>query len=141
MAYVYEHRVRYRECDPMGVVYHAHYIDYFEAARTEALRTMGLPYKALEDSGLFMPVVAVEVQYKQPALYDDLLHIHTWFDEAPRVRVPVRYAVTRAEEDAVLATGLVTLCIMDRTRHRPVSAPPRVLDAYTHFVETYGAAP
>ena len=41
-CYTYRHRVRYRECDPMGVVYHTHYLDYFEAARTEALRAMGL---------------------------------------------------------------------------------------------------
>ncbi|NBC01365.1 MAG: hypothetical protein GVY15_10970 [Bacteroidetes bacterium] len=43
----YVHRVRYRECDPMGVVYHTHFVDYFEAARTEALREMGLAYKAI----------------------------------------------------------------------------------------------
>ena len=50
--HTYRHRVRYRECDPMGVVYHTHYLDYFEEARTEALRSFGLAYRELEESGL-----------------------------------------------------------------------------------------
>ena len=57
IRYVYRHRVRYRECDPMGVVYHTHYADYFEAARTEALREIGLAYKTLEEAGVQMPVI------------------------------------------------------------------------------------
>ena len=65
-AHRHTHRVRYRECDPMGVVYHAHYLDYFEAARTEALRAWGLPYKALEDAGVQMPVVEAEPALPPP---------------------------------------------------------------------------
>ncbi|ARA93543.1 MAG: acyl-CoA thioesterase [Bacteroidetes bacterium] len=125
-AYDYRHRVRYRECDPMGVVYHTHYLDYFEAARTEALRALGLPYKTLEADGIIMPVVDLAVQYRLPAHYDDLLVITASFADVPGVRVRIDYTVRRDGEAAVLATGHVTLCFVDTRRHRPIPAPAHV---------------
>lgn len=121
--YVYQHRVRYRECDPMGVVYHTHYLDYFEAARTEALRDLGIAYRDVEARGIIMPVVQLDVQYKRPARYDDLLDVVTRFEEMPNVRVPIHYVVQRAGAADVLATGHVTLCFMDAERRRPVPIP------------------
>lgn len=128
--YVYQHRVRYRECDPMGVVYHTHYLDYFEAARTEALRDLGIAYRDVEARGIIMPVVRVDVQYRQPAHYDDLLHIVTRFETMPSVRVPIAYAVKRANASDVLATGNVTLCFMDAERRRPTRPPAAIRQAF-----------
>ena len=130
ITYVYQRRVRYRECDPMGVAYHTHYLDYFEEARTEALRSVGLPYKALEDGGIIMPVVEATVRYHASAYYDDLLAVETVFAEVPRVRVPIDYRVRRAGEDAVLASGRVVLCFVDPARGRPVPAPEAVRHAF-----------
>jgi len=124
--YVYQHRVRYRECDPMGVVYHAHYLDYFEAARTEALRDLGIAYRDVEDRGIIMPVVNLDVQYKRPARYDDLLDIVTRFETMPSVRVPITYTVRRAGETDVLVSGQVTLCFMDAARRRPTRPPDAI---------------
>ncbi|HYE94692.1 MAG TPA: thioesterase family protein [Rubricoccaceae bacterium] len=128
--FVYERRVRYRECDPMGVAYHTHYLDYFEEARTEALRALGLPYKELEDGGVIMPVVEATVRYHASAYYDDLLEIETAFEEVPRVRVPIAYTVRRAGEGTPLATGRVVLCFVDVARNRPIPAPPAVRAAF-----------
>ena len=135
-CYTYRHRVRYRECDPMGVVYHAHYIDYFEFARTEALRAMGVAYKTLEDAGLFMPVIDVAVQYKRPAHYDDLLEIQGCFAEVPRVRLPIHYEVRRADDPTLLVTGHVTLCFFDRVRQRPIAAPETVRTLFEQALQT-----
>ena len=125
-AYVYRHRVRYRECDPMGLVYHTHYLDYFEAARTEALRELGLAYKQLEELGIIMPVIDLAVKYHRPAYYDDVLEITALFESMPRVRVPISYEVRRAGDDEVLVTGHVTLCFIDRARNRPLVVPEPV---------------
>ena len=130
IEHVYRHRVRYRECDPMGVVYHGHDVDYLEYARTEALRAAGLPYKAIEAAGIIMPVTEVHLRYHRSALYDDLLEITVRFPEPPRVRVRVEYAVRRAGEPALLTTGHVVLCFVDRARGRPVPAPPAVRAAF-----------
>ena len=125
LRHVHRHRVRYRECDPMGVVYHTHVLDWFEAARTEALREAGLPYRELEDRGIIMPVVEATVRYHASVLYDDLVEVEAVF-QAPRVRVPIDYAVRRVDEDDVLISGRVTLCFVDPKRGRPVAAPDAV---------------
>lgn len=123
VEYVYQHRVRYRECDPMGIVYHAHYVDYFEAARTEALREFGFPYRRLESSGIIMPVVDLQVKYHSPAYYDDLLDVVARFDGIPSIRVPIDYEVRRRGDETLLVTGRVTLCFVDQARNRPIRAP------------------
>ncbi len=125
-VYTYLHRVRYRECDPMGVVYHTHYLDYFEASRTEALRELGIAYKTLEDEGIQMPVIELAVQYRRPARYDDLLEISTLFDGVPSTRIRIDYEVRRHGEADLLVAGHVTLCFIDTHRQRPIAAPARI---------------
>jgi acyl-CoA thioester hydrolase len=124
----YQHRVRYRECDPMGMVYHAHYVDYLEAARTEALRAMGLPYRELEAAGIIMPVVELNLRFHRPAYYDELLDILTFIDQLPTARLYLRYEVRRHETQELLATGQVTLCFVDRKRNRPIRAPRMLVE-------------
>ncbi len=129
-SYSYRHRVRYRECDPMGYVYHTHYLDYFEVTRTEALREMGLAYKTLEEAGVIMPVIEACLQYKRPAHYDDLLEITCLIREAPRMRLRLDYEVRRVEEPTVLTTGHVTICFVDAARNRPIPAPPMIVSVF-----------
>ena len=128
------HRVRYRECDPMGVVYHTHYLDWFEAARTEALRDAGLPYKGLEDAGIIMPVVEATLRYHGSARYDDLVEIETVIQEVPRVRLTIDYAVRRSGEDKVLVSGQVVLCFVDPEHGRPIPAPDEVRTLFERVV-------
>ncbi len=132
LSFEYRHRVRYRECDPMGVVYHTHYLDYFEAARTEALRSLGLPYAELERTGIHMPVIDLSIKYRRPARYDDELVIRTSFpDVAPIARVQIDYVVHRAPEpDVTIATGSVSLCFVDAETGRPTRAPRQVRDVF-----------
>ncbi len=127
-SFVYEHRVRYRECDPMGVAYHTHYLDYFEAARTEALRPLGISYKEIEERGIFMPVISAEVKYAKPIYYDDIIEVTTLFPELPGFRLDTRYEIRRKAEEQVCATGGVVLCFIDATRRRPMKAPDFILD-------------
>ena len=126
IEYTYQHRVRYRECDPMGVVYHTHYIDYFEVARTEALREQGLVYKSLEEKGIMMPVIDLGVQYKRPAHYDDLLLIKAVVKAPPKIKIRIDYEVQRAEEPGTLVTGHVTLCFVNADTRKPIFAPSEV---------------
>ena len=137
MPYVYEyrHRVRYRECDPMGVVYHTHYLDYFEAGRTEALRDLGVRYRDLEDSGIIMPVVEANVRYRAPAHYDDVIVVDVTFPEPPSVRVPINYTVRHDGNDDVLAEGDTTLCFMDAERRRPIRAPEAIQETFARALD------
>jgi acyl-CoA thioester hydrolase len=115
----------------MGVVYHAHYIDFFEAARTEALRSNGIAYKSLEDKGIIMPVLDVAVKYRSPARYDDLLEIQCDVQLSDsKVRVLFTYEVRRKGESKVLVSGHVRLCFFDSDRNRPTRAPDWVLESF-----------
>lgn len=122
----------------MGVVYHAHFLDYFEAARTEALRSLGLPYAELEASGIHMPVTDLALRFRRPARYDDLLVVRTVFlDSRPLASVTVEYEVFRESEPTViLVTGHVRLCFVDSASGRPVRAPKRVLDVFSSVART-----
>jgi acyl-CoA thioester hydrolase len=75
MRYRYKHTVRvaYADTDQMGVVYYGNYARFFEVARTEALRSLGIRYADLERAGVMLPVTRMHVKYIRPALYDDLL--------------------------------------------------------------------
>jgi len=72
-------RVRYGETDQMRFAYHAHAAVWFDAARTELLRRHGSCYRDLEEAGLWLPVLALHVDYHRAALYDDELELRAGF--------------------------------------------------------------
>src|SRR6516162_3088487 len=106
-------RVRYAETDRMGLLHHAHYLVYFEQARTELLRSQGLTYRDLEDQGFLLVLTRIEVRYLRPARYDDLLMIHTTVVRTTMVRIDHKYEVYC--NGLLLAEGTSTLACVDRT--------------------------
>jgi acyl-CoA thioester hydrolase len=105
-------RVRYAETDRMGLLHHANYLVYFEQARTELLRQQGRSYKDMEAEGFFLVLAKVEVKYRMPAHYDDLLTIRTTVTRTSPVRLEHRYEVFR--DGKLLAEGSTTLACVDR---------------------------
>jgi acyl-CoA thioester hydrolase len=105
-------RVRYAETDRMGLLHHANYLVYFEQARTELLRSLGFTYRDLEDQGYLLVLTKIEVRYKRPAYYDDLLIIRTMVERTTAVRIDHRYEVFR--DGTLLAEGATTLACVDR---------------------------
>jgi acyl-CoA thioester hydrolase len=113
-------RVRYAETDRMGLLHHANYLVYFEQARTELLRQVGATYKSLEDQGYLLVVTKVEVRYRRPAQYDDLLTVRTTVVKTTAVRIDHRYEVLR--DGLLVAEGTSTLACVDRDG-RPQALP------------------
>ncbi len=105
-------RVRYAETDRMGLLHHANYLVYFEQGRTELLRSCGLTYKELEDQGFLLVLTKIEVRYRSPARYDDLLTLKTRVVRTTAVRIDHAYEVFR--ESTLLAEGGSTLACVDR---------------------------
>lgn len=120
-------RIHYGWVDPMGFLYHAHYVDLFDMGRTELMRSLGMPYAKIEESGVMMPVIDLAINYKNPAHYDDLLTIRTTMHAAPSVKVRFDYEVFRATGE-LITTGHVTLAFMHATTHRPTRCPKFLLD-------------
>ena len=84
-------RVRYGETDQMGYVYYGNYASYFEVARVEALRSLGISYRSLEEQGVMMPVKLYSIDFKLPCKYDELLTIRTEIREMPEARIRFYY--------------------------------------------------
>lgn len=77
MAHKIKFRVAYSDTDQMGVMHHSNYLKYFEMARYELLREMGVTYAEVEADGVIMPVIQANVDYKKPAVYDQQIRIET----------------------------------------------------------------
>jgi acyl-CoA thioester hydrolase len=105
-------RVRYAETDRMGLLHHANYLVYFEQARTELLRARAASYKELEDQGYFLVVARLEVKYKLPAHYDDVLTVRTTVTRASPIRIEHKYEVFR--DGALLCEANSTLACVGR---------------------------
>ena len=120
-------RVLYRDTDKMGVVYHANYIVFYEAARNELFRAVGLPYTMLEAQGIVTPIIEVESKYKAPAYYDDLLTVRATVRELPEARMVVEYEVFN-QDGKLLNTGRTVLGYVNMERMRPCRAPKELID-------------
>jgi acyl-CoA thioester hydrolase len=122
-------RVRYSETDRMGVVYHAHYFVWFEVARTDLLRALGSTYLDMENSGVLLPVISAECQYRRPARYDDEVEIRAAGRVCSRVRLEFTYEVTVMGTDGVAATGRTVHAALD-PHGRPRRLPDRIREAF-----------
>ena len=112
-------RVRYADVDQMGVAYHANYLRWFEVGRSEMFRSLGLPYRAVEEKGVLMPVSEVFCKFVSGARYDDLLVIETRLDPGVRAGLKFDYRIFNGEGKQLVARGY--------TRHAFVDADGRVL--------------
>jgi acyl-CoA thioester hydrolase len=115
-------RVRYAETDQMHYVYYGNYPQYYEVGRAEAIRELGFTYKQLEDLGVMMPVVEMNIRYFRPALYDDLLTIKTTLHELPKSKVQFHHEIFN-EKNELLNKGTVTLVFVDSTTMKRVDMP------------------
>ncbi|MFA7503004.1 MAG: thioesterase family protein [Anaerovoracaceae bacterium] len=107
-------RVRYKETDQMGVVYHSNYFVWFDIARTELIRSVNISFQDMEDSGLLMPVIDVNCQYRVPAKCDDVLLIKVKISRYTNLRMNFVYEVIREADNQLLATGETKHVFIDR---------------------------
>ena len=117
-------RVRYAETDQMGYCYYGNYATYFEVARVEALRELGLSYKELEDKGIAMPVLEYNIKYFKPAYYDDELTIKTT-TRLKGARIYFEY-LTFNQDGLELNKASTTLVFISKESLKPIT-PPQVL--------------
>ncbi len=120
-------RVRYGETDQMGYVYYGNYAQYFEVGRVEWLRNLGVSYKNLEESGVMLPVLNLNVNFIKPAKYDDLLTIITTLKSKPSVKIEFDFEIFN-EAQELLTTGYTSLVFIDMKKNKPTRAPQDLLE-------------
>ena len=120
-------RVRYGETDQMGVVYHGNYASYFEIARTEWLRNLGVTYKELENKGIMLPVISLFFNFIKSAKYDDVLTIIVILKKNPLVKIEFDYEIYNQKKEKI-STGNSVLAFMDMKTNKPLRCPNYILE-------------
>lgn len=130
-------RVRYAECDPFGVAHHSSYVPWLEQARTELLRDTAMTYARLERAGVFLVVTKLDLRYRRPIRYDDIVEVRTRIVGGSRIKIRHEYEVAlierlgNAPDPADPATPADGICAVASTelacvnaQGRPTELPP-----------------
>ncbi|ASS49156.1 MAG: thioesterase [Candidatus Fluviicola riflensis] len=125
-------RVRYGETDQMGYCYYGNYASYFEVGRVEALRSLGMSYRSLEENGIMLPVSHFEVDYLSPALYDDELTVKTSIVLLKGARLFFEYTIHN-EAEKLVATAKTTLVFVSKTNMKPITPPKEFIDLISNY--------
>ena len=127
--YQHQLRVRYAETDKMGYAYYGNYAAYFEVARVESLRSVGIVYGNMEHEGVMLPVLEFNIKYFRPALYDELLTIKLCFKAIKGSRIYFDYE-TYNEKEELLNKASTTLVFASSETKKPIRPPQYFLDAF-----------
>ncbi len=123
-------RIRYAETDQMGHAYYGYYAMYYEVARVESLRQLGMTYKELEAQGTIMPVLENNSKYYSPALYDDEIKVITFVRTKPTVRIKFEYDIYNSE-GKLIHQGETLLAFVNKNSRKPCR-PPEVFMKLLH---------
>jgi len=116
-------RVRYAETDQMGIVYYGNYAQYFEVGRVESIRGLGYTYKTMEEEGVIMPVIELNIKYLRSAMYDDLITVKTSVRELPDHHRIEFFQEVFNEQGKLLTTGKVVLYFLDAKTRQKTTMP------------------
>ena len=125
-------RVRYAETDQMGFVYYGNYPQYLEVARTELIRDAGLTYKELEAAGIHLPVVHLDIAYRHPAKYDDLLVLKTKIVGEINKKITFSTEIFNENEQLVCAAKVELIFVNSKTG-KVMTCPEDVNQKLTYY--------
>jgi acyl-CoA thioester hydrolase len=140
MAFEFPVRVYWEDTDAGGIVFYANYLKFFERARTEWLRSLGIGQQALRDtSGGMFVVSETQLKYLAPARLDDVLRVRTTLLEAGRASLTLAQSVVKTSqdtaeqmgEDTLLCQGTIRIGWVDASSMKPGRIPSTVLEALT----------
>ncbi|MEI6089958.1 MAG: thioesterase family protein [bacterium] len=119
-------RVGYNQTDKMGYAHHSQYLVYYEYARLEYLRELGISYKEIEDNGIMMPVISAKLDFIQPAYYDDVLTISTnlKIDGAKLIFM----SEIKNKQNELVNTGEIKVVFIDSVTRKPVKPIKSLVD-------------
>lgn len=133
-----EVEVRYFETDAMGVVHHAHYLVWFEQARTRLCAGSGYHYAEIEELGYFLMTTGAELSYRRPARYGERVLVACWLDRLDSRLMRFAYDARRGDE--VLATGSTTHIWVERASGKPCRIPEPLREPFEQLREARDAS-
>jgi acyl-CoA thioester hydrolase len=127
-------RVRYAETDQMGYMYYGNYAQFYEVGRVEMLRSLGMTYRSMEESGIIMPVLDLKCKFIKPALYDEEITVKVVMAKMPSVRIHFSYELFN-ESQELINLGETTLVFIDIKRNKPCLPGTDFLNRLQHFFD------
>lgn len=127
-------RVRYAETDQMGYCYYGNYAQYFEVGRVEAMRSLGMSYRELEEAGIMLPVIDFSVKYYVPATYDEELTVTTTIEKLQGAKLSFSYQINN-EQGQLVVTAMTTLVFVRSETKRPTKAPENFLKLINQYID------
>lgn len=116
-------RVRFNETDPLGIVWHGHYITYFEDGREAFGEAFGISYRHILDNHFLAPVVKCTCEYKSPLRHGDWAEVETVFINNPAAKMTFRYTIFNTARQ-VVATGETIQVFTDMGGELVLTNPP-----------------
>ena len=117
----YKFRVTYPDTDKMGTMHHANYVKYYEAARWELLRSIGVPYVTIEDEGVMCPVIRMNFKFIKSTPYDELLTVKTTLKAMKGVRMWFNYHLYN-EKNELINEAETEIAFVGTTNWKPYNA-------------------
>jgi acyl-CoA thioester hydrolase len=127
-------RVRYAETDQMGYMYYGNYAAFYEVGRVEMLRSLGMTYKSMEESGIMMPVLDLKCKFIKPALYDQQITVRVHMAKMPSVRIHFTYQLFNEDEE-LINEGETTLVFIDIKRNKPCLPSAEFLERLQQYFD------
>jgi acyl-CoA thioester hydrolase len=124
----YKFRVKYPDTDRMGTMHHANYAKYYEAARWELFRSIGIPYNKVEEAGVMCPVIRMNFKFVKTTRYDELLTVKTRLTAVKGVRIWFTYKLYN-EQNELINTAETELAFVGLNDWKPCAAPDFLLSA------------
>jgi len=127
-------RVRYGETDQMGYMYYGNYAEFLEVGRVEMLRSQGMTYRSMEESGIMMPVLELKCKYLKPARYDEEISIRVMMDKMPGVKIHFSYELFN-EAGELIHIAETLLAFVNMKTNRPCLPSPEFIDKMKPFFQ------
>lgn len=127
-------RPRYDEVDQMGYVYHANYVTYCHQARTELMRQLHINDKELETNNIMIPVISFEINYKKPAVYDDIINIKAIVNEVTQVRLSFDFIITNSHNEKI-SSAKTTIVFVEKDSRKPIRIPSNIIQKLKHKIK------
>jgi len=137
VSVAYRLRVRFGECDQMGVVYHPNYIIWFHEARDTFLQQAGINLQALGHKGYSLPIVDASCNYQRSARYADEITVIAQTTATRVAKLVFEFRVVHDKTGETLATGRTVSVVLDRDKRLQLALPAdmKVLEAAQQSVE------
>lgn len=126
IEYEYTFRVMYPDTDKMGTVHHSNYPKYYETARWELFRSIGIPYHSVEEAGFMLPVIRMNFRFIKTVQYDALLRVKTTLKAIKGVRIWFTYKLYN-EQNELVNEAETELAFVEMGSWKPCAAPEFVM--------------